>query len=327
MIGLHPELQSRLRDNRHLTFMLVSGMACLAFGAFCLCMDHRLVLGEYAWIKPCKFGMSIATYAASLLWLAGFVGIYKPIFDRFARFAFWGAFVELASLAVQASGVCASMCASSHADSILALLPGLTLAVAIKLAIMPVALMMPITLVLLCKQRNLPLVIGASLRWAVFIATLGMIPGLIMVMPGEHHLAIMHQVHSALHTVGAHVGVSPWLGWSTSGGDLRPAHFFGLHALQFMPLMAFAVRRYLSGWSGTAQTLVVHNIGLTYTTCLMLLTGQALSGESVFYPGVNTVCLVLTTFALSILGTGLIYFIEKGKMSWFTRQMHVALRR
>jgi len=295
-----------LRDNRHLAFMLVSGMACLVFGVLCLCFDHRLVLGEYAWIKPCKFGLSIATYAASLLWLAGYVGIYKPIFDWFARFAFWGALVELASLAVQASGVCASMCASAPGDSVLAQLPGLILVVAIKLAIMPVALIMPITLILLCKQRNLPQVIGASLRWAVFIATLGMIPGLIMVMPGEHHLALLHQGHSALHTVGAHVGVSPWLGWSNSGGDLRPSHFFGLHALQFMPLAAFAVGRCLSGWSGTAQTLVVHNIGVTYTACLMLLTVQALCGESVFYPGANTVCLVLSTFALSIFGFYLI---------------------
>lgn len=286
--------------------MLAIGLAYLVLGSICLCFDHHLVLGEYAWIKPCKFGLSIATYATSLLWLADYVGIYKPIFNGFARFAFWGALVELTSLAVQASGLCASLGASAHGDSVLAQLPGLILMIAVKVAIMPVALMMPITLVLLCKQRNLPQVIGASLRWAVFIATLGMIPGLMMVMPGEHHLALLDQGHSALHIAGAHVGVSPWLGWSTSGGDLRPAHFFGLHALQFMPLVAFAVRRYLSGWSGTAQALLVHNIGLTYIACLILLTAQALSGESVFYPSANTVCLVLSTFALSAFGVYLI---------------------
>lgn len=306
MIGLHPELQSRLRDNRHLTFMLLSGLACLVFGAFCLCLDHRLIAGEYAWIKPCKFGLSIATYAASLLWLANYVGIYKPIFDRFARFAFWGAFVELTSLAVQASGLLAFSNASAHGASVMEQWPALFLMIAIKVAIMPVALMMPITLVVLCKQRNLPQVIGASLRWAVFIATLGMIPGLIMVMPGAHHLATIQHGHTALHTAGAHFGVSPWLGWSTIGGDLRPAHFFGLHALQFMPLVAMAVKRYLVGWGGTAQTLVVNNIGVTYTACLMLLTVQALNGESVFYPGTNTVCLTLTILSLSILGFGLI---------------------
>lgn len=327
MIGLHPELKSRLRDNRQLAFMLLSGLTCMVLSALCLCFDHRLVSGEWAWIKPCKFGLSIATYAASLLWLSEYVGIYKSTFDKFARFAFWGAFVELASLVLQASGLFAFSNASAHGESVMAQWPALFLMIAVKVAIMPVALMMPITLIVLCKQRNLPQVIGASLRWAVFIATLGMIPGLIMVMPGEHHLAVMPHGHSALHTVGAHVGISPWLGWSTCGGDLRPAHFFGLHALQFMPLVAMAVRRYLLGWSGAMQALIINNIGVTYTAFLMLLTVQALNGESVFYPGVNTVCLALTTFALSILGSGLIYFIEKGKMSWFTRQMHVVLRR
>lgn len=50
--------------------MLAIGLAYLVLGSICLCFDHHLVLGEYAWIKPCKFGLSIATYATSLLcWL------------------------------------------------------------------------------------------------------------------------------------------------------------------------------------------------------------------------------------------------------------------
>lgn len=43
------------------------------------------------------------------------------------------------------------------------------------------------------------------------------------------------------HAVGAAAGHLPIFGWNRAGGDLRVAHFFGIHAEQAIPLLALAV--------------------------------------------------------------------------------------
>ncbi len=35
----------------------------------------------------------------------------------------------------------------------------------------------------------------------------------------------------------------PFVNWSTEQGDLRIAHFFGMHAMQALPLLGFALDR------------------------------------------------------------------------------------
>jgi hypothetical protein len=77
------------------------------------------------------------------------------------------------------------------------------------------------------------------------------------------------------HDVGATGGHVPLFGWNRSGGDLRVAHFLGIHAQQAIPLLAFLV----AGWRSRARWTALAFGTLAYVALALAVFAQAIAGR------------------------------------------------
>lgn len=79
------------------------------------------------------------------------------------------------------------------------------------------------------------------------------------------------------HTVGANDGGKglPFINWSTLVGDLRVAHFMGIHALQIIPIFGFYISQKLKE---TSATNAVWGFSVVYFVYVLFTLIQAMAG-------------------------------------------------
>src|SRR5690348_16084414 len=87
--------------NRPLALIIGVMLATLLAALVGLIVDPRVITGAPAWLKPAKFALSISVYAATFIWLLGFISGRARIVRLISWVTAVGLLVEMALIAMQ----------------------------------------------------------------------------------------------------------------------------------------------------------------------------------------------------------------------------------
>jgi hypothetical protein len=284
------------RGSAPLTAIGVVMMLVLAATLVGLAVDPRMITGVPAWLKPAKFAVSIAIYTFTLAWMFSLI----PAWTRTRRVIGWMTAVtmvlEMAIIAVQAfRGTTSHFNVGTLLDGVLFSVMGGAILVQ-TLSTIAVA-------VALWRHAFADRALGWALRLGMSITIVGALTGGLMTQPTRQQLDAARagepMIVVGAHTVGAPDGGPglPGTGWSTTHGDLRVAHFLGLHAVQALPMLALVLaRRRVSDVVRVRLTLTA---AASYLALFGIVLAQALRGQSVLAPD----ALTLALFGMWAVGT------------------------
>ena len=228
-------------------------------------VDARTVNDINIWMKPAKFLISFVAYYWTLAWMFGYLPDSAQR-TRAGRFIILAAIVagvlEMAWLiGMAAIGQPAHFNRNQPLYQVIYALAGVG-SVVLMTAILVQAIML---------ARGREIAIDPAFRLAL---VLGGVLGFVLTLLVTGYLAA-----GTGHWVGgvrSDVGGATLMGWSRSGGDLRVAHFFALHATQFIPLAGWLISRS----SIPARSAAVWSAAAAYVALVGYTFVQALSGQA-----------------------------------------------
>ncbi len=243
--------------------LLVAGLLSLAASVAALiafALDDRLVLGINAWIKPWKFAVSIGIYLVTLAWM-----LPRVTMGRVLRFALRWVFVltmigELALIAMQAGrGV------PSHFNETTPFDAAVFGAMGGMIAANTLAAFVLLVRFVFTPDPLMPRAVLSGIRFGML---------LFLVAGGVGGMMLQQSAHA----VGVPDGGPglPFVNWSREGGDLRIAHFLGLHALQGLPLLGWMVSRK----SQDAGVIAVHVAAAAWAIIFAWTLYEAIGGRA-----------------------------------------------
>ena len=249
---------TELRRRNALLFWF--GMFNLAMAILCLVLmsseDFR-ILGVNRWLKPFKFYSSVGIVILSLGWLMYYLDNQRRV-KAYSWIIFITMLFENGIIFMQAVRKTTSHFNSTSAFN------------GILFSIMGTLIMIfTVIVILVCISffRQKTFSISPAYVWGI---RLGLLLFIIFSLEGGMMVGLLK------HTVGGDDGSAglPVVNWSKQYGDLRIAHFVGLHSLQMLPLFGNYVAKTKN------QTII---FSIFYFLLAMALFFQAMKGIPLFF--------------------------------------------
>lgn len=184
-----------------------------------LCLDNRIIQGINPWIKPIKFCLSIGIYTFTIAWYLDYIKSHRGIVKLISTSTAVALLIEILIVVFQAArGQMSHFNNSSALNQMLFGTMGAMIAIT--------TLMVTVYLFTLLKVKSS---INGPYKLSILL-------GIIIFLLASWVGVVM--VSNNAHSVGAPDGGPGifFFNWSLTNGDLRVAHFIGLHALQILPL-------------------------------------------------------------------------------------------
>lgn len=241
------------------------GLGHAALALVCLGLlwvDAAPILGVHPAWKPLKFAMSIAVFLGALAFLLPTLSVSEATRRLLSVTVATTMVVEMAIIVTQAlRGRRSHFNLDTSFDSVLS---------TTMIAVIGVFVLALVAIALLATVRPLATsaLLATAWRAALWIGLFAAVSGFAMGGRGSH-------------TIGGPDGGPglPVTNWSTTHGDLRVSHFFALHALQILPLLALGLQA-LSLRAGVQWTVlgvgIAGNAVLAFWTWLAALAARPL---------------------------------------------------
>ena len=224
--------------------------------------DSQQILGINRWIKPMKFTFSTFAYLWTVAVYLNFISGYetsKRIIGWSISMLFAG---EIFLIIMQAArGTTSHFNIAKPFDAMVFSTMGFLIAVNTLLIIY-------LAFLYFRARINLPKAVIWGMRLGLLIFLAASVEGAYM----------STQIGHAVGVADGGAGI-PFFNWSTEGGDLRAAHFVGMHAFQTIPVFALMLERLQKRFSPVRPMAFTIIFALIYFAAFTLIFMQALKGK------------------------------------------------